>query len=247
MDNIVVILAGGLGKRMNSDIPKVCHLFNNIPMIVRVYRKALLCNPTKILIVVGKYKDIIKNTLNNFNITENEDYHFVIQEQALGTGHAVLCTRELLLNFPKYNVLILCGDVPLIDEKIILNMTNCLYDLKCVTTIYDNPKSYGRIIRNNNNFERIVEFKDCNEHEKNIKEVNCGIYTVLSDHLIKYLPEIKNENSQKEYYLTDIVEIIKTNENIDIKTLIIEKENQYKVEGVNSQDELILLQQNYND
>ena len=126
-------------------------------------------------------------------------------------------------------------------------MTDHLYDLKCVTTIYDDPKSYGRIIRNNNKFEKIVEFKDCNENEKNIKEVNCGIYTILSDHLIKYLPEIKNENSQKEYYLTDIVEIIKIKENIDIKTLIIEKEHQYKVEGVNSQNELVNLQQNYND
>ena len=242
MNKIVIILAGGLGKRMESDLPKVCHKFKSIPMIVRVITESLKTNPIKIFIVVGKYKNVIKETLYRYNILENYSYEFVIQNEALGTGHAVLCTREKLLNFKNINTVILCGDIPLIDNILISKIASNVNDIKCLTTEYNDPKTYGRIIRKNGYFEKITEFNDCNEDEKKIKEVNCGIYCINSNLLIKYLPMINNNNKQNEYYLTDIIELIKQNENINIDTLILPEDKQYLVEGINSKDELILLE-----
>ena len=218
MSNIVIILAGGLGKRMNSELPKVCHNFKSIPMIVRVYNEATKTNSNKILIVVGKYKEIIKTILERYNIIENINYEFILQETPLGTGNAVLCCREYLKKHENSNVLILCGDTPLISSTLINEILNNLKYIKCVTTCYDDPKSYGRIIRNNGVFQKITEFKDCNELEKTINEVNSGIYAIKSELLIKYLPMINNNNAQNEYYLTDIVELIKIHENVLIDT-----------------------------
>lgn len=247
MDNIVIILAGGLGKRMNSDLPKVCHPFHSIPMIVRVFNESRKIIPTKIFVVVGKYKDVIKKTLENYNIVEYLDYEFIIQETPLGTGHAVKCCREKLLNLNLSNVLILCGDIPLIDGDIMQKMISNTKNIKCMTTVYNDPKSYGRIIRKDEVFHKITEFKDCNDEEKLIKEVNCGIYSIRSNLLIKYLPYIDNNNKQNEYYLTDIIEIIKKNENINIETYIVPTEKQYMVEGINSKDELLNLEKIYSN
>ena len=197
MNSVIIILAGGLGKRMESELPKVCHEFNSIPMIVRVVNESLKMKPLKIFIVVGKYKDVIKKTLFKYNLLEGDSYNFVIQKEALGTGHAVLCARKNLEEFRNVNTLILCGDIPLINTKVINNMLTNLSQVKCLTTKYEDPKSYGRIIRKNGKFEKITEFKDCSEEEKKVNEVNCGIYSINSNLLIKYLPMISNNNSQK--------------------------------------------------
>uniref|UniRef100_A0A6C0AX65 UDP-N-acetylglucosamine diphosphorylase n=1 Tax=viral metagenome TaxID=1070528 RepID=A0A6C0AX65_9ZZZZ len=245
MSNIVIILAGGLGKRMNSDLPKVCHTFQSIPMIVRVYNEATKTNSSKILIVVGKYKGVIKTTLERYNIIENINYEFYFQETPLGTGHAVLCCRDYLKKYENSNVLILCGDTPLITSEL---MSKILYDLnqiRCVTTCYNDPKSYGRIIRYNGIFEKITEYKDCNESEKLINEVNSGIYAIKSELLVKYLPMINNNNAQNEYYLTDIIELIKTHENIIIETYIVSTMQQYQVEGINSKEDMERLEKIY--
>ena len=136
-------------------------------------------------------------------------------------------------------------DIPLINTKVINNMLKNINQVKCLTTNYEDPKSYGRIIRKNGKFEKITEFKDCSEEEKKVNEVNCGIYSINSNLLIKYLPMISNNNSQKEYYLTDIVELIKNNENLDIDTLILDKDEQHLVEGINSKSELISLESKF--
>ena len=108
MNSVIIILAGGLGKRMESELPKVCHKFNSIPMIVRVVKESLKIKPLKIFIVVGKYKDVIKKTLSEYNLLEGDSYNFVIQKEALGTGHAVLCAKNNLEEFRNVNTLILC-------------------------------------------------------------------------------------------------------------------------------------------
>lgn len=243
MDNIVIILAGGLGKRMQSKLPKVCHTFKSIPMIVRVYNEATKIGSNQILIVVGKYKEVIKSVLERYNIIENINYEFIIQETPLGTGHAVLCCRDYLKQFENSNVLILCGDVPLITHDLMQKMIYNFENIKCMTTCYKDPKSYGRIIRNNGIFEKITEFKDCNEDEKLINEVNSGIYAVKSNLLVKYLPLINNNNAQQEYYLTDIVELIKTHEKINIDTFIIPEKYQIQVEGINSKEDMERLEE----
>lgn len=234
---IIIIMAGGLGKRMNSDIPKVLHKIDGLPMLYKIIEQARKINPYKILVIVGKYREIIESTLKEY--TTLEDIKFIYQEVALGTGHAIMCCREYLLKYIEKDItiLILSGDVPLIQSDTMLNMLKC-DKVKILTTILDNPKGYGRIYEKNGVFERIIEDKDCNDEEKCIKKINCGIYSFDNKILCRYLPYIGNKNSQNEYYLTDIIEIIKKNENIMIDMYDIPKNRQIEILGVNTREQL---------
>ena len=242
--SIVIIMAGGLGKRMNSDLPKVLHNILEKPMLVHIINQAKLINPIKILIVVGKYKNIIKQTLEQYmDININKQIVFIDQPIALGTGHAIQCCRDELLNYDDLSkVIILSGDVPLLKFSTINNMLENFNKVKIVTTKFNNPDGYGRIIEKNNKFLKIVEQKDCNEEEKLIKRVNCGIYIIQLSILCKYLPYLSNNNSQNEYYLTDIIEIIKINENIVIDIHDISEKNQYQIMGINTSEQLLELE-----
>ena len=241
MENIVIIMAGGLGKRMKSDIPKVLHKIKNKPMLVHVIETAILLNPIKIFIVVGKYKTIISNTLDEFHVLK--DVEFVIQEEPKGTGHAIQCCRQKLQHYNNHNVIILSGDTPMIRKDTLDKMVTNLNYVNILTTEIENPFGYGRIITKNNIFEKIVEQKDCNEEEKKCKKINSGIYAFKSDLLYKYLPYIQNNNNQQEYYLTDIIEIIKKNESIYIDMLNISREEQNQLLGVNTIEQLKELEQ----
>ena len=238
-DLIVIVMAGGLGKRMQSELPKVLHNLDNKPMLVRVLENSFLLNPKKILVVVGKYKDIISSTIKNYVSLENIE--FINQPEAKGTGDAIKCCREDLLNYNDHNVLILSGDVPLVSKETMLNTVKEVKRCKIVVTKVDNPQGLGRILLKDNRFIKIIEDKDCEDEQKKIDLVNTGIYAFNSDILCKYLPMIENNNSQKEYYLTDIIEIIKVNENINIDMFEISKEKQYELTGVNTKQQLIEL------
>lgn len=233
----IIILAGGLGKRMQSEIPKVLHELNSKPMLVHVLQTAKILKPDKIYIVVGKYKDIIQETLLKYTCLDN--IIFVDQPEALGTGHAVQCVQPYLLNHNKTDkIVILSGDVPLLKSNTIKSLEN---DKKVtlLTTIYDDPTGYGRIIQDNDkNFIKIVEQKDCNEEEKKIKRVNAGIYMFNVDLLSKYLPMLTNNNAQNEYYLTDILELIKIQENIPIGIVDLPKHKSIELVGVNTKEQL---------
>jgi UDP-N-acetylglucosamine diphosphorylase/glucosamine-1-phosphate N-acetyltransferase len=237
---IVIIMAGGLGKRMNSTLPKVLHPISNEPMLVRVIKQALVLNPKKILIVVGKYKNIIESTIKAF--VDLNNILFVNQTEALGTGHAIQCCIPELVNYDNSNVLILSGDVPLLKSSTMLNLISKFNKVKLMTSIFDNPHGCGRILETNNLFDRIIEEKDCTLEEKKINKVNCGIYAFNSNILCKYLPLLNNNNSQGEYYLTDIVEIIKKNENINIDMYEISKDKQIEIIGVNTAEQLVELE-----
>ena len=235
----IIIMAGGLGKRMNSNIPKVLHCLDNKPMLVKIIETSLLLKPKKIMIVVGKYKEIIIETIKKYI---SLDYlEFVDQFEAKGTGHAIKCSRNNLINTDVEDVLILSGDVPLISKETILNCLSNLNKCKIITTIVDEPSGLGRIILKNNKFIKIVEEKDCSNEEKKIKLINTGVYAFKKDILCKYILHLNNNNAQKEYYLTDIIEIIKENENIDIDMYEISKEKQYELTGVNTKQQLIDL------
>lgn len=237
---VVIIMAGGLGKRMNSNLPKVLHCIKEKPMLVHVVEQALLLNPTKILIVVGKYKEVIKNTLNDYiNIDKTNKLIYVHQEEPLGTGHAIQCCLPELINFQRNSItLILSGDVPLLQHDTLKTFLQHNNEATLMTTLLDNPTGYGRIIEDNNIFTKIVEEKECLTNEKLVNKVNCGIYAFNTELLCKYITKLDNNNSQHEYYLTDIIKIIKCNENIIINTFDIPKKIQYQIMGVNTTDQL---------
>jgi len=242
--NIIIIMAGGLGKRMNSDLPKVLHKIHNKPMLVHVIEQSILLNPLEILIVVGKYKDIIENTVGEYinkNTIIKHNIQFILQPEPLGTGHAIQCCRDELLKIPTTNVIILSGDVPLLKFSTINDMLNEFKHIKIVTTLMPNPHGYGRIIEKDGVFEKIVEEKDACQEEKMVKKVNCGIYAIRCELLCKYLPLLTNNNSQGEYYLTDIIELIQKGEEVAVGLYNIPEERQNEIIGVNTAEQLANL------
>jgi UDP-N-acetylglucosamine diphosphorylase/glucosamine-1-phosphate N-acetyltransferase len=244
----IVIMAGGEGKRMNSNIPKVLHNFQNVPILVRIIKESYILKPSKIIIITGKYDNIIKIFLkDNLSDEMYNNLTFVNQVIPNGTGDAIKCTLEHL-NIES-NVLILNGDMPLITSnilsKFICDDTNNI--AKLLIAKLDNPYGYGRIIMNKDNeFISIREEKDCNSEEKDIKLVNAGIYFFSAKILKKYVPLITNINVQNEYYLTDIIQIIKNDTNIiNITTYIIDSKYNFQIKGINTKKELELLENEF--
>jgi nucleoside-diphosphate-sugar epimerase/NDP-sugar pyrophosphorylase family protein len=239
----VVILAGGLGKRMNSDLPKVLHELNDKTLIQFVIETANRLDPTKIGIIVGKYKEQIEQSINKtFDKDILDKIEYIIQEEAKGTGHAIQCSEEFIKNHER--ILILSGDVPLITVETLTKVVNS--SSKCVILVneFEIPTGYGRIVGSNgsngsNGRVKIIEEKDCNEEEKLIKEINSGIYCFESKSLIEYLPKLECNNSQNEYYLTDIVSFY---ENVNV----IKSENNNEILGVNTTEQLEKLQTDIN-
>ena len=243
-----IILAGGLGKRMNSDIPKVLHKVNGTPMICHVIREAMKLNTKEIMIVVGRYKEIINKTVQLFcskqeckklMYIDQEDKTIDGQIKTMGTGDAINCCvshlKELRVNGNE-NVVILSGDVPLIKHstiELLLKEKNTL-----LTTILGDPYGCGRIFTNNyNEIVKIVEDKDCNEEEYKCKKVNCGIYNLNIDTIIQCVPLITNNNKSNEYYLTDIVEIARTR-NIPIYPILLPLQSTNEILNVNTLNDL---------
>jgi UDP-N-acetylglucosamine diphosphorylase/glucosamine-1-phosphate N-acetyltransferase len=239
-DLVVVIMAGGLGTRMVSNIPKVIHKLAGIPMINHILNNLKnlekKINLKQILIVVGKYRVEIQNAIEKDLVMSNITY--VDQPEALGTGHAIQCCLHELTKYPNSNTLILSGDVPLFSTNSMFNLINDLKKVRIIITTNKNPKGYGRIIMNGSKFDKIVEHNDCTPEELCISKVNCGIYAIDIEILCKWLPSIKNNNSKGEYYLTDIIEIIKREEKIDIELYDLPVEKMVEVIGVNTVDQL---------
>jgi bifunctional UDP-N-acetylglucosamine pyrophosphorylase/glucosamine-1-phosphate N-acetyltransferase len=197
----IIILAAGQGKRMYSSTPKVLHPIAGKPMLARVVDTALQLNPEAIHIVYGHGGEQIQKALPDLPV------HWVHQAEQLGTGHAVMQALPFLP--PHSQVLILSGDVPLIQSATLLSLIECARErqaLALLVACLDNPFGLGRIVRNNQGeICTIVEEKDANNQEKNIKEIYTGICCTTSDNLASWLPQLSNNNAQKEYYLTEII------------------------------------------
>jgi bifunctional UDP-N-acetylglucosamine pyrophosphorylase/glucosamine-1-phosphate N-acetyltransferase len=227
----IVILAGGLGKRMCSPTPKVLHLVHQVPMIVHVLQTAISLEPEKIMMVVGKYKNQIKQEIEK-HITYPLLY--IQQEEPLGTGHAVQqCVPHLN---PNSKTIILSGDVPLIRTETIQNLILQTRVCGLIVSQVLNPTGLGRIVLNENTFEFIREEKDCREQEKNINLINAGIYCIKSNLIQEHIHKLESNNAQKEYYLTDLIGFIKHEHPIDL--YILSKENNYEIMGINNPQEL---------
>ena len=245
MNITVAILAAGKGTRMNvPDLPKVLVPLNNKPLLGYVLETIENLNSSKTVVILGHEKEKVENYLNQNNFSNIKT---VVQEPQLGTGHAVDQTKSELVN-SNSDILILCGDVPLLtldtlNQFIEYHDVNKSY-LTVLSAITNNPYGYGRIIRdNNNNFARIVEQKDANELEKSVNEINSGTYIVKSELLFSALERVNNRNAQGEYYLTDIVEIIK---NDGHKVMAYPTTNIDEIQGINSIDDLKLAEEKLN-
>lgn len=202
-----VILAAGKGVRMNSDLPKVFHKIAGKPMLEYVIRAVRRAGIKDICVVVGHKRELIQNYLKHWEVG------FAIQEEQLGTAHALLQAGEYLKDFSGV-VLVLAGDMPLIKPQTIKSLVEFHKKKKAaatvLTAVLDDAASFGRIIRDKNRrLIRIVEKKDASLEELEIKEVNTGIYCFSGNKLFAALEEVRPENVQKEYYLTDVIEIFR--------------------------------------
>jgi UDP-N-acetylglucosamine diphosphorylase/glucosamine-1-phosphate N-acetyltransferase len=242
-DTVIIIMAGGLGKRMNSSIPKVLHFINNKPMIIHVVETALKLNPHKICIVVGKFFNEIQKTIEQTLCSKMPDIRkkieYVIQDNPLGTGHAVLCCKNNLESTINVNkIVVLSGDVPLITYNTLYKLINALSSVNILISNIDEPYGYGRIVLENNKIIKIIEEKDCSEDNKKINLINSGIYAFDKTVLLKYIDKLDNNNSQKEFYLTQIFEFI-NQDKLDINYIIVENNNE--ILGVNNIEQLTNL------
>jgi UDP-N-acetylglucosamine diphosphorylase/glucosamine-1-phosphate N-acetyltransferase len=200
-----IILAAGKGTRMKSDLPKVLHPLNNRPMIHYVINVAEEIGSTKTVLIVGHRKELVMDAV------KDRDVEFAVQSPQLGTGHAVLQAKSFFDGYDG-DVLVLSGDVPLLQAETIRKLTQ-IHKAEAplatlLTTEMDDPAGYGRIVRDGNGYvEQIVEEKDAGEEIKKIKEINIGIYIFKARELFATLPSVKNDNRQAEYYLPDVLKI----------------------------------------
>lgn len=200
----IIVLAAGKGTRMKSDLAKVLHSLAGVPMLSFTLDLARSLKPDRLVIVVGSQRELIKERFATQGVI------FVDQEEQLGTGHAVLVAGPALKGF-KGTVLILCADVPLLQEATIKKFLKSHEDGRATVSVLitrlENPHGYGRILREESgHLLRIVEEKDLHSGEEAIQEINTGIYGVESSFLLEALSSLSNRNAQGEYYLTDIVE-----------------------------------------
>lgn len=232
----IIILAAGQGKRMYSNLPKVLHPLAGKPLARHVIDTARSLTPEKLIVVYGHGGEVVRSTL------AAADIFWAEQVQQLGTGHALAQALPLLGTGGQ--TLVLYGDVPLTSPATLKRLLQAAGDgLGILTVNLNNPTGYGRIVRNaNGDVQCIVEEKDASPEHKAIREVNTGIMVIPSKRLALWLGQLKNDNAQGEYYLTDIVALAVA-EGIAIRTA--QPVNEWEVLGVNSKVQLAELERQH--
>ena len=233
----VVVLAAGKGTRMKSARSKVLHRVAGQPMIEHVLATAAGLAPKSTTVVVGHQADALVAALADF-----PGLNFVVQEPQLGTAHALL-TTEKALRGQTGTLILLSGDVPLLSAKTLQNLvdrhTSARAAATVVTALVDAPHGYGRIVRGSTEsgeqIARIVEEKDASPAERQIREINSGIYAFSLDGLFDAVRSIAAENAQKEYYLPDLVQIYRR-QGLVVETVTVS--NPDEIRGINSRIEL---------
>lgn len=233
----IIVLAAGKGTRMRSDLPKVLHPLGGKALVQHVVDTARQVGGENILLVVGHGAEKVEQTM------AAPDVRFVLQAEQLGTGHAVQQALPHLRD--DATVLILYGDVPLTREdtlkKLVARVTPDT--LALLTVKLDNPEGYGRIVRDfQGSVVAIVEHKDASREQREINEINTGILAAHVRHLKKWLPALTNNNSQGEYYLTDIIAMAKAD---DLDIVVEHPEAVEEVEGINNRRQQATLERYY--
>ena len=219
-----IIMAGGKGTRMKSELPKVLHKVLEEPMVKLVVDGLKEAGAERIVTIVGYRHELVEKELEGLCET-------AVQEPQLGTGHAVMQAKQL--EGEKWITLVASGDCPVVRPETYAKMYDALGDahMAVLTVEPDDAAAYGRVIRNESGeVEKIVEFKDANEEERKVKEINSGIYAFDNEALFEGLKLLKNDNAQHEYYLTDLVEILKS---FGKRVIAVKSDDWKEVQGIN--------------
>lgn len=235
---MAVVLAAGVGKRLGSEktgIPKVMRTVGGKPMLSYVLDAISFIERKHTVLVVGYKREQIINAF--------PDYVFSVQEEQLGTGHALACASNNITD-PEADVLVCCGDMPLLSKETYSALVNEHIKEKnactVLTGVYDEEMSLGRIIRGaDGSFERIAEQKDCTPEQKLIREYNSGLYVFKAGPMLEMLGRLNNKNAQGEYYLTDVLELLVRN-GMQVEAFAMQLGNQLL--GVNSEDDLVKVE-----
>lgn len=232
---VAIVMAAGKGTRMKSKKSKLVHKIYGKEIIKRAVENVKKAGIDEVITVVGYQKEQIQEVLG-------DSVKYAIQEEQLGTGHAVIKTTNLLEG-KKGKVLILNGDHPIMRPETLKNLVEESNkrgeSATILTMVHDKMIPYGKIIHDAcGNIKEIVEHKDCNEEQIQIKEVNLGMYCFDIEELLKALKEIKNDNVQKEYYLTDVIKIMYDK---GLKTGSIVISDNAEVLGINDRMDLQVL------
>jgi len=228
-----VILAAGKGTRMYSDLPKVLHTIAGKPMVKHVIDTAHQLGAENIHLIYGHGGDLMRTHL------ANEQVNWVLQTEQLGTAHAVQQAAPLFKD--NENIVVLYGDAPLITKETLEKLIDAKPEngIALLTVNLDNPTGYGRIIRENGNVVAIVEQKDANADQLNIKEVNTGVMVSDGASFKKWLARVGNNNSQGEYYLTDLIALANQD---NCQVVAVQATDVMEVEGANNRLQLAALE-----
>lgn len=234
-DFTAVILAAGEGTRMKSDVPKVLHRVCGLPILTHVINAARCAGANKIIVVVGKDSEKIRETY------ANEDIEFIIQKEQKGTGHALMQAQSAVKGSTHF--VVLYGDMPMVTAESIEKMA-CFHrernaNATVMTAKVADPTGYGRIIREGGRVLDIREHKDANRQERAINEINAGFYCFDTLSVFSALSKVGNNNRQGEYYLTDVVKILNQEGK---KVVAFELENPEELHGINNRRQLAEVQ-----
>ncbi|WP_419224893.1 bifunctional UDP-N-acetylglucosamine diphosphorylase/glucosamine-1-phosphate N-acetyltransferase GlmU [Acinetobacter sp. A2] len=236
MSTTVIILAAGKGTRMRSNLPKVLQPLAGRPLLGHVIDTAKKLQADHIITIYGHGGTLVQNAFTH------EQIQWVEQAEQLGTGHAVKVTLPVL---PREGVsLILSGDVPCITEQTLQKLLDVSRETQIglVTLTLADATGYGRIVRENGKIQAIIEHKDASEAQRQIQEINTGIYCVSNAKLHEWLPKLSNNNAQGEYYLTDIVAMAIAD---GLEVASVKPELAFEVEGVNDRVQLAALEREF--
>ena len=238
MNLAVLVLAAGKGTRMESDLPKVLHPLRGQPLVGHVLRAASMLEPARLICIVGHRAELVEAEVSR----AFPGVEFVDQGEMLGTGHAVSQTKAALEGF-EGEILVTCGDAPLLTGETLFDLVERRrHDGAGAAMLVgrlDDPARYGRVIMGEGGeVEKIVEWKDASEAERAVQTVNAGTYVFRAGDLWKQLARVTNDNASGEYYLTDVIGLLRGDGGKVVGVLVSERE----MTGINTKAELAQLE-----